>query len=75
MGEVLKLSYRVRGTTLQSAPDHGLIFQVKVFHTFQVVPFSLRKVDIRLPGKGNSKSHGTRPFYYNHLDDPVDSDQ
>ena len=24
---------------------------------------------------GNSNSHGTRPFYYNHLDDPVDSDQ
>jgi hypothetical protein len=34
-----------------------------------------RKVDIRLPGKRNSKSHGTRPFYYNLLDDPVDSDQ
>ena len=24
---------------------------------------------------GNSNSHGTRPFYYNRLDDPVDSDQ
>ena len=24
---------------------------------------------------GCSNSHGTRPFYYNHLDDPVDSDQ
>ena len=24
---------------------------------------------------GNSDSHGTRPFYYNHLDDPMDSDQ
>jgi hypothetical protein len=23
----------------------------------------------------NSNSHGTRPFYYNDLDDPVDSDQ
>ena len=33
------------------------------------------KVDIRLPGIGNSNSYGTRPFYYNHLDDPVDSDQ
>ena len=34
-----------------------------------------RKVDVRLPGTAYSKSHGTRPFYYNHLDDPVDSDQ
>ena len=33
------------------------------------------KVDIRLPGKGNSNSHGTRPFYCNPLDDSVDSDQ
>ena len=33
------------------------------------------KVDIRLPGTGDSNSPGTRPFYYNHLDDPVDSDQ
>jgi hypothetical protein len=24
---------------------------------------------------GNSNSHGTRPFYYNNLDDPVDSDK
>ena len=24
---------------------------------------------------GNSNSHGERPFYYNRLDDPVDSDQ
>jgi len=24
---------------------------------------SVRKVDIRLPGKGNSNSHGTRPVY------------
>ena len=29
-------------------------------------------VDTRLLAIG---SHGTRPFYYNHLDDPVDSDQ
>ena len=30
------------------------------------------KVDITLPGKGNSKSHGARPVY---LDDEVDSGQ
>ena len=24
---------------------------------------------------GNANSHGTRQFYYNHLDDSVDSDQ
>ena len=34
-----------------------------------------RKVDVRLPGKGNSHSHGVRPVYSNHLDDSVDSDQ
>jgi len=28
-----------------------------------------RKVDIRLPGKGDSNSHGTRPVYSNHHDD------
>ena len=27
------------------------------------------KVDIRLPGKGNSNSHDARPVYSNHLDD------
>ena len=34
-----------------------------------------RKVDVRLPGKGNSNSHGSRPVHSNHLDDKVDSDQ
>ena len=28
-----------------------------------------RKVDIRLPGKDNSNSDGTRPVYSKHLDD------
>jgi hypothetical protein len=27
-----------------------------------------RKVDVRLPGKGNANSHGARPVYKNHLD-------
>jgi len=36
---------------------------------------SVRKVDIRLPGKGNSNSRGARPVYSNHFDDYVDSDQ
>ena len=27
------------------------------------------KVDIGLPGKGNSDAHGARPVYYNRLDD------
>ena len=39
-----------------------------------------RKVDIRLPEKGNSNSPGARPVLPwreagNHLDDQVDSDQ
>ena len=27
------------------------------------------KVDVRLPGIGNSSSHDTRPVYSNHLED------
>ena len=42
---------------------HGLRTFVK--HTFM----KCRKVDMRLLGKGNSKSYGARPVYYNHLDD------
>jgi len=34
-----------------------------------------RKVDVRLPGKGTSNSHGARPVHLNHHDDSVDSDQ
>ena len=34
-----------------------------------------RKVDIRLPGKGNSNSHGARPVHQDRLDDQVDKDQ
>ena len=33
------------------------------------------RVDIRLPGKGNSNSHGARSVHYNHLVDQVDSEQ
>jgi len=40
-----------------------------------VCPSSTRKVDIWLPGKGNSNSHGARPVYQNHPGDEVDSDQ
>ena len=34
-----------------------------------LVKDSARKIDIRLPEKGHSNSHGARPVYYNHLDD------
>ena len=34
-----------------------------------------RKVDVKLPGKGNSNTHGTRPVHQNHLDEKVDPDQ
>jgi hypothetical protein len=34
-----------------------------------------RKVDIRIPEKGNSNSHGARPVFYNSLDNSVDLDQ
>ena len=49
----------------QSRPDSGNGFQVQVHQPFEVVPFSLgwSKVDIRLPGTGDSKSHGARPVH------------
>jgi len=35
-----------------------------------------RKVDIRLPGKGNSNSHGARPVHQKHVrHDEVDPDK
>ena len=48
------------------------------------LPNLFRKVDVRLPEKGNSYSHGARPVHKlpwreagppNHHDDKVDSDQ
>ena len=53
-------------------PDSGLGFQVTVLNTVHVVPSPLgggmemqhnRKVDVRLPGKRNSTSHGARPVH------------
>ena len=35
----------------------------------------VRKVDVRLPGKGKSNSHGASPVYKTHPDNSVDSDQ
>jgi hypothetical protein len=35
---------------------------------------NVRKVDIRLPGNGNSNSNGARLVCQNHLDDSVESD-
>ena len=52
-------------STFENAPDEAGLVQVS----------STRKVDIRLPGKGNSDSHGARPVFSNHLDDSVDSGQ
>ena len=34
-----------------------------------------RKVDTRLPEKGNSNSHGVRPVHSSHFDDQVDANQ
>ena len=52
-------------STFENTPDEAELVQVS----------STRKVDIRLPGKGNSNSHGARPVFSNHLDDSVDSGQ
>jgi hypothetical protein len=45
--------------------------QSRIMHPF----LQSRKLDVKLPGKGNSNSHGTRPVHPNHLDDKVDPDQ
>ena len=50
--------------------DHTALAQ-----TQQVRDLYARKVDIRLPGKGNSNSRGARPVYPIHFDGEVDSDQ
>ena len=54
------------GAIRQSLPDSGLGFQAKVLNRFKLSPrrsevdTETRKVDIRLPGKRNPKSHGER---------------
>ena len=40
-----------------------------------VIPPAYRKVDVRLPGKGNSKLPWREAGPLNHHDDVVDSDQ
>ena len=49
----------------------GLVFGFRVNN----LEIGTRKVDIKLPEKGNSNFHGARPVYKNHPDDSVDSDQ
>ena len=56
-----------------SSPDYGPRFQVQHLKTLELLPFwsavelvffsSSRKVDDRLPGTGNSNSHGARPVH------------
>ena len=39
-------------------------FLVRAFlHPLKVFPLRSRKIDVRLPGKGNSNSHGARPVH------------
>ena len=46
----------------------------RIFKPLQVVAVP-RKVDVRLPGKGNSKLPWRKAGPPNHLDEKVDSDQ
>ena len=52
-------------------PQRRSVVHVRVSHV-QHLP---RKVDVRLPGKGNSKLPWRKAGPPNHLDDKVDSDQ
>ena len=45
---------------------HGLCFELTECGAWGIlteVDTKIREVDIRLPGKGNSNSHGARPVY------------
>ena len=53
---------RCRANMAHIRPGPGLDFQAKGLETVYIVPSS-RKVDIRLPGKGDSNSHGAGPVY------------
>jgi len=47
-------------TTVQGFEFQGFAFRVA---DFWYVVSGYRKVDVRLPGKGNSNSHGARPVH------------
>ena len=56
--------------TIHDCGMHLILFQLgEAFEPFDLRPgfgvsgFTSKKVDIRLPGKGNSNSHGARPVY------------
>jgi hypothetical protein len=49
-------TFRIKSTFL------NIPYEVNIMFTLQVVSLP-RKVDIRLPGKGNSNSRGARPVY------------
>ena len=48
-----------------SPPEFPMIYRLRVPRQSQLSEPAFRKVDIRLPGKGDSNSHGARPVYYN----------
>ena len=69
-GDVGRISFKVsRNFTLKSRPESGLdclicaIFARQRSAAEPPILAGHRKVDIRLPGKGNSNSHGARPVH------------
>ena len=65
---------RVGGEVAGASPLVRCLRHLPIFMS-QFYSVRARRVDIRLPGKENSKSHGARPVFSNCLDDYVDSDQ
>ena len=48
---------------------------MRIESLYAISPSCPKNVNIRLPGEGNSNSHGARPVHQKHIDDQMDSDQ
>ena len=58
--------FRLEGTGISLNVDPGLVDHLYVAHVIHLYVDRARKVDIRLPGKGNSNSHGARTVHQKH---------
>ena len=60
---------------LATSQVHPTPFSISSVGGCPVFVWESRKVDVRLPGKGNSNPHGARPVHLINHDEKVDSDQ
>ena len=66
------LGFRVQRSTWSCVLSAAVSVELRwtpIWNATPNVPCTHRKVDISLPGKRNSNSHGARPVHSNHLDD------